>query len=256
MTLRFEGKVALVVGSATGIGRATCEQLAREGAIIAAVDRKESELNELTNTLRAKDAKVRSFAGDACNREFATNAVNAVHKEFGRIDVLINTVGGNDAIPNPQRLAEELELEDWRTVVLFNLDSMFLFCKATIPIMKSQRAGKIVNVSSQAGRGQGRHSGAGYAAGKGGVIAFTKKLSTELGPFGINVNAIAPGLTLTARALTRWNARTEQFRANALEQIPLRRAGTAEEQGSVICFLASSDADYVTGLTIDVSGGV
>jgi NAD(P)-dependent dehydrogenase (short-subunit alcohol dehydrogenase family) len=121
--------------------------------------------------------------------------------------------------------------------------------------MKQQRSGKIVNLASIAGRGMSVASGTAYAAAKGGIIAFTRKLSFELGPFGININAIAPSLTLTERIRPHWNQRSPEAQAAQLESTPLRRVAEASDQAKVICFLASSDADFVTGLTIDVTGG-
>jgi NAD(P)-dependent dehydrogenase (short-subunit alcohol dehydrogenase family) len=133
-----------------------------------------------------------------------------------------------------------------------NLDGTFLFCHAVVPVMKRRRSGKIVNISSIAGRVVAANSSSAYAAAKGGIIAFTRKLSLELGPFGITVNAIAPSLTLTERLRVR---RTPDQIAAEAARTPLGRVAVAEDQARVICFLASRDADFVTGVTIDVSGG-
>jgi NAD(P)-dependent dehydrogenase (short-subunit alcohol dehydrogenase family) len=122
--------------------------------------------------------------------------------------------------------------------------------------MKRQRSGKIVNLSSVAGRGVSASSSSAYAAAKGGIIAFTRKLALELGPFGVNVNAIAPSLTLTERIRPHWERRSAEQQAQEIERTPLRRVAEARDQARVICFLASEDADFVTGVTIDVTGGV
>jgi NAD(P)-dependent dehydrogenase (short-subunit alcohol dehydrogenase family) len=121
--------------------------------------------------------------------------------------------------------------------------------------MKRQAAGKIVNISSIAGRGLSASSSAAYATAKGGIIALTRKLSLELGPHGINVNAIAPSLTLSPRLRPRWDGMSPIEQKAEVERVPLRRIAEPEDQARVICFLASSDADFVTGLTIDVTGG-
>ena len=121
--------------------------------------------------------------------------------------------------------------------------------------MKRQGRGKIVNLASITGRGLSDESSSAYAAAKGGVIAFTHKIARELGPFGITVNAVAPNTTLTERIRPRWEQRSPEVRAAVVDAIPLRRVGEAVDQARVICFLASGDADYVTGQTIDVSGG-
>ena len=122
--------------------------------------------------------------------------------------------------------------------------------------MKRQRAGKIVNISSIAGRGVSPTSSSAYAAAKGGIIAFTRKLSFELGPFGITVNAIAPSLTLTERIRPHWERRSPEQQEAEIARTPLRRVAEAADQAKVIAFLASSDADFVTGVTIDVTGGL
>jgi NAD(P)-dependent dehydrogenase (short-subunit alcohol dehydrogenase family) len=165
-------------------------------------------------------------------------------------------VGGSTIIAKPSATVEEHSLDDWRRIIQFNLDGTFLFTHAVVPIMKRQKSGKIVNLASIAGRGMSAASGGAYAAAKGGIIAFTRKLSFELGPFNININAIAPSLTLTERITPHWNQRPPEAQAAQIESTPLRRVALASDQAKVICFLASSDADFVTGLTIDVTGGL
>jgi len=182
--------------------------------------------------------------------------VKAVAAEHGRIDVLVNAVGGSTVIARAAATVDELSLAEWQRLLAFNLDGTFLFCHAVAPIMKRQRAGKIVNISSIAGRGISESSSSAYAAAKGGIIAFTRKLAHELGPFGVNVNAIAPSLTLTERLRPRWDGWTDTQKADELARNPLRRVAEARDQARVIGFLASADADFVTGVTIDVTGGI
>ena len=137
----------------------------------------------------------------------------------------------------------------------FNLNGTFLFTHAVVPVMQRQRRGKIVNLSSIAGRGLSASSSSAYATAKGGIIAFTRKLAFELGPYGITINAIAPSRTLTERIRPRWNQSSPEDQQAEIERTPLRRVAEAPDQAKVICFLASSDADFVTGVTIDVTGG-
>ena len=150
---------------------------------------------------------------------------------------------------------DQLSFAEWQKLIDFNLTGTFLFTHAVVPVMKRQRSGKIVNLSSVAGRGLSLSSSSAYAAAKGGIIAFTRKLAFELGPHGINVNAIAPSLTLTERIRPRWDRRPR--RAAGRDRAHPAAAGwpTPADQARVICFLASSDADFVTGVTIDVTGG-
>jgi len=182
--------------------------------------------------------------------------VERVLGEHGHIDILVNAVGGSTIIPRPAATVDELTLAEWQQVLAFNLDGTFLFSHALAPVMKRQRGGKIVNISSIAGRGISASSSSAYAAAKGGIIAFTKKLALELGPFGVTVNAIAPSMTLTERIRPRWEMRSAEEQAQEVFRTPLRRMAEARDQARVICFLASSDADFVTGVTIDVTGGI
>ena len=156
----------------------------------------------------------------------------------------------------PGAAVDELSFTEWQQLIDFNLSGTFLFTHAVVPVMKRQRSGKIVNLSSIAGRGLSISSSSAYAAAKGGIIAFTRKLAHELGPEGINVNAIAPSVTLTERIRPHWDKRSQASQAEEIERTPLRRVAEAADQANVICFLASADADFVTGLTIDVTGGV
>jgi NAD(P)-dependent dehydrogenase (short-subunit alcohol dehydrogenase family) len=149
-----------------------------------------------------------------------------------------------------------LSLAEWQALLHFNLTGTFLFTHAVLPVMQRQKAGKIVNLASIAGRGLSEASSSAYAAAKGGISAFTKKLAMEQGAHGINVNAIAPATTLTERIGPRWHQKPPEEREADINRTPLRRMGLASDQAKVLCFLASADADFVTGLTIDVTGGI
>ena len=251
--MRFNNKVAVITAAANGIGRATAGIMAQEGATVVCVD---NHPERLDSAVAALGAKAHGRLCDALDQAQVDAVVEDVAGAFGRIDILVNAVGGSTIIANPSARVEEHSLEDWQRVIDFNLNGTFLFTHAVVPVMKRQNAGKIVNLASIAGRGTRAVSGAAYAAAKGGIIAFTRKLSFELGPFGININAIAPSLTLTDRIRPHWNQRSPEAQAAQLQATPLRRVAEASDQAKVICFLASSDADFVTGLTIDVTGGL
>ena len=254
--MRFEGKIALITAAASGIGRATADIIAAEGGTVALVDNNKDRLEAAASQITAKGGKAHGYNASALDAGQVDALVADAAKRFGRIDILMNGVGGSTIIAKPAAETEELTLAEWQAIVDFNLNGTFLFSHAVIPVMKRQNGGKIVNIASIAGRGRSVASSSAYAAAKGGIIAFTTKLSHELGPHGINVNAIAPSMTLTERIGPRWEQQPPEKRAADIERTPLRRMAVAADQAKVIAFLASSDADFVTGLTIDVTGGL
>jgi NAD(P)-dependent dehydrogenase (short-subunit alcohol dehydrogenase family) len=253
--MRFKDKVALITACASGIGRATAGIMAAEGAFIVAVDNDQRRLDMTVEELNMTGGRAVGHCIDALQEADVNAVVEDAAKNYG-IDILVNAVGGSTIIARPAATVDELSLDDWQRIIAFNLQATFLFCRAVVPVMKQQKSGKIVNLASIAGRGLSISSSSAYSAAKGGIIAFTRKLSFELGPFGINVNAIAPSLTLTERIRPHWNQRAPDAQAAEIARTPLRRVAEAVDQAKVICFLASSDADFVTGLTIDVTGGV
>lgn len=253
--MRFQGRIALITAAGRGIGRATAEIIAREGGTVVAVEVDKESLDQAVGAIRAAGGSAHGLVADALDAAQVTATVKRVVDEHGRIDILVNAVGGSTILTKPAAHVDELTLDDWQRMLHFNLTGTFLFCNAVAPVMKRQRGGKIVNLSSIAGRGLSPSSSSAYATAKGGIIAFTRKLSFELGPFGVTVNAIAPSLTLSPRLRPRWDRMSEEDRARESARVPLGRVALPEDQARVICFLASSDADFVTGVTIDVTGG-
>jgi NAD(P)-dependent dehydrogenase (short-subunit alcohol dehydrogenase family) len=252
---RFQGKVALISAAGAGIGRATAMIIAREGGTVVGVDVEQAALDRLAADVGAAGGQALALRADALDAGSVEGAVRRAVEAHGRIDILVNGVGGSTIVGRPAAHLDELTLEEWQKLLNFNLTGTFLFCHAVIPVMKRQRSGKIVNLSSIAGRGLSRESSSAYATAKGGIIALTRKLAFELGPHGITVNAIAPSLTLSERIRPRWEQRSAEAQAAELQRVPLGRVATPEDQARVICFLASADADFVTGVTIDVTGG-
>jgi NAD(P)-dependent dehydrogenase (short-subunit alcohol dehydrogenase family) len=253
--MRFTDKVAVITAFANGIGRATAEIMVREGAIVIGVDNHRDRLETAAAALRDAGGRVHGRLCDALDQGQVDATVASIQQEFGRIDILVNAVGGSTIIANSSANVEELTLDEWQRLIAFNLNGTFLFTHAVVPIMKRQNHGKIVNLASIAGRGLSASSSSAYAAAKGGIIAFTRKLAFELGPHGVTINAIAPSLTLTERIRPHWDQRTAEAQAAEIARTPLRGVAEASDQAKVICFLASSDADFVTGVTIDVTGG-
>jgi NAD(P)-dependent dehydrogenase (short-subunit alcohol dehydrogenase family) len=254
--MRFDGRVALITAAASGIGRATAEIISGEGGAVVAVDTDEGRLKDMVSAIQSAGGQAHAYRADVLDAAQVDTVVEHAVTEHGHIDILVNAVGGSTIISRPAATVDELTLPEWQQLITFNLDGTFLFSRALVPVMKRQRGGKIVNISSIAGRGISASSSSAYAAAKGGIIAFTKKLAQELGPFGITVNAIAPSMTLTERIRPRWEQRSMEEQAQEVFRTPLRRMAEARDQAKVICFLASADADFVTGVTIDVTGGI
>jgi NAD(P)-dependent dehydrogenase (short-subunit alcohol dehydrogenase family) len=253
--MRFKDKVAVITAFANGIGRATAEIMAREGAIVVGVDNHPDRLETAVAALHGIAGRAHGRQCDALDQGQVEATVASVEKEFGAVDILVNAVGGSTIIANSSANVDELTFDEWQRLIDFNLNGTFLFTHAVVPIMKRRRHGKIVNLASIAGRGLSASSSSAYAAAKGGIIAFTRKLAFELGPYGVTINAIAPSLTLTERIRPHWDKRSQEAQAEEVARTPLRRVAEAADQAKVICFLASSDADFVTGVTIDVTGG-
>ena len=193
---------------------------------------------------------------DALDADDVGRVVASILERHPRIDILVNCVGGSTIIDNPAAGIENMSLKEWQGVLDFNLTGTFLFTQQLVPVMKAQGSGKIVNLSSVAGRGLSDVSSSSYATAKGGIIALTRKLSLELGPYGVTCNAVAPGKTMSHRIKSRWELLSDEEKQRDLDSVPLKRFAEPRDQANVICFLASSDADMVTGVTIDVNGGV
>jgi len=254
--MRFQECVAIITGAGSGIGRATCEIIVNEGGTAIGVDLDETGLTSLATQLHPSRGTFVSQPSNALVEEDVKRIVEETLARHGHIDILVNAVGGSTAIANPGTLVDELTLAEWRALLEFNLTGTFLYCNAVVPVMKEQGSGKIVNLASIAGRGLSSISSSAYATAKGGIIALTRKLSIELGPHGITCNAVAPGITLTERIAAVWAQTSPEKQQAILANIPLGKLPHAEDQARVICFLASRDADFVSGTTIDVAGGL
>ncbi len=253
---RFEDKVALISGAANGICRVSAGIIAAEGGIVAAVDYDRELLDGAMEAFaQAGGGPHQAYPANVLRQDEVDAVVADVIDRYGKIDILINGVGGSTIIENSSARADELTMDEWQQVLDFNLSGTFLFCHSVIPHMTEQGGGKIVNFASIAGRGKSASSSSAYAAAKGGIIAFTTKLALEVGPAGINVNAIAPSVTFTERIRRHWEGRPSEMKERAVAGTPLGRLAEPIDQANVVCFLASSHADFVTGVTIDVTGG-
>ena len=205
--MRFQNKVALVTASASGIGKATAEILAREGAHLVAADLNPDSLSNLSKSIKAEGGTITTKEVNVLEEEPVKNLVDSLIADLGKIDILVNAVGGSTVIKNSSASVDNLEFDDWNKVLDFNLRGTFLCTHEVVKHMKRQGNGKIVNISSDAAHSLGEPSSA-YVAAKAGIMAFTKKVAKESGPYGVTCNAIAPGMTLSERIQPRWAQRS------------------------------------------------
>ena len=239
-------KTAIITGASRGIGRACAIELSKDYDLIAICCEKNTEmLNETAKLVSENNCDVMTFTGDISNYDFVSGMVNSVIKKCGHIDTLINNAG--IALIG---LFTDTSPEDWRKILDNNLTSVYNTCHTVVPHMIHEKSGRIINVSSVWGL-VGASCEVAYSASKGAIINFTKALAKELAPSGITVNAVSPGIIETSM-----NANLSVEELNAfVETIPLGRMGTADEIAQAVYFLASENADYITGQVLSVNGG-
>lgn len=247
--MRLLNKVAIVTGGAGGLGKGICMALAEEGAKVAIIVNKNLEGGyQLAKDIWEKhQTETLVVKANVTSAQEVKEMVDTVYRRWGRIDILVNNAG----ITTLKKI-EEINEEEWDHVIEVNVKGHFLCAQNVIPYMKRQGYGKIINMGSLIGKNGGIISGGVYATSKGAIHSFTFALAKELAPYGIQVNAVAPGPIYTE--MTR-SMPAEKIKNMIENIIPLKRFGRAEEVGKTIVFLASNDADYITGEVIDINGG-
>ena len=246
--MRFKDKVAVITGGSQGIGQAVAERLAAEGAsvVIGDVNLKgaqetEQKIKEIYKT------NVSVLETDVRKRDDVFNLMDSAQNEFGKIDILFNSAGICKRVT-----IEDITQEEWDRMIEINLRGVFFGCQAVMPFMKSQRQGRILNMASLAGKVGGIVVGPHYAASKAGVICLTKSFAKALGPYGVTVNALAPGPVDTAM-IQDW---PKDVRDDFAKQAPLGRVAQTEDIAEPALFLLSDAAKHITGEILDINGGV
>ena len=246
MVSSLTGRVALVTGASQGIGRAVALRLAADGAHVALAARNLEKLGEVAAEIAATGGTAQAFALDMANEDSIKGCAKAVVAHFGKLEILVNNAGITRDV-----LALRMKRLDWDDVINTNLTGAFLLTQACMSPMLKARWGRVINITSVVGE-TGQAGQANYAASKAGLIGLTKSLARELASRSITVNAVAPGYIETAMTAVL----NEEQRTAMTSQIPLARVGSDTDIAGAVAFLASEDAAYITGHTLDVNGGM
>ena len=237
-------RVVVITGAGQGIGAAIAHRFANQGANLALVDVNEEHLSQLTNSLKDSGCEVLPIVADISNKEQVQQLVAQVIEKFGSIDVLVNNAG-----IIRDNLIKNISEQDWDQVLSVNLKGAFLCCQAVFPTLKAQQYGKIVNIVSRAWLGS--IGQANYTASKGGLVSLTRSLALEFARFQINVNAVAPGVIDTPMT----QGMPTEARERLIRMQPTGKMGKVEDIAAAVTFLASDDAEFITGQVLHVDGG-
>jgi 3-oxoacyl-[acyl-carrier protein] reductase len=245
----FQGQTAIVTGAGRGIGRAVALNLADKGAAVAINDVQAARCMDVARMIVDNGGQAIPYPGDVANWNTVKEMVESSLSKLGTIDILVNNAG----ILRPTAPLEDIAEEEWDLVMAVNIKGAFNCMKAVLPIMKKQRGGRIVNVSSIAGRSTSNTGGAHYTASKAALLGLTRHAAREAAPYNININVIAPAGVDTPMVP---EVTPPERIANIVERIPLGRLAAPAEIADLVIFLVSRKSSYITGATIDVNGGL
>lgn len=246
-SLEMLTSVSIVTGSAQGIGKTISLSLAEEGAKLVLVDINEEKLGKIGKEAAKTGSKPLLIKADVSKLEDIARIVKTTVDRFKRIDLLVNNAGLCSRLPLP-----EISESEWDKLMQVNLKGTFFLSQRVLAVMEKQKGGKIINIASLAGKVGGIAVGADYAASKAGVLCLTKSLAKEAAPYGINVNCVCPGIIRTSMTSSLPRSTIAKYK----KTIPLGRIGSAQDVANAVLFLASGKADYITGETLDVNGGL
>lgn len=242
-------RVALVTGAGQGIGLATTLELLKAGRSVAMVDRNAADMAALIPEEYRSFARYYTF--DVTDTDAISTCLEQVHNELGQVSILVNNAGISPKLNGKSSGLLEVTETEWDSVMDVNVKAIVKLCQLCVPAMKTGQFGRIVNVSSLAGRSKSLVAGISYMASKSAVLGLSRSIASEMGPFGITTNCVAPGRILTEMAMQAGPAVNEQY----AQAIPVRRLGTPEEVGQAIAFLCHDNAGFINGAVIDINGG-
>jgi len=241
--MELKGQVAVITGSSRGIGLATAQRFAAEGATVVVTSRNKGDLELVAADIKNRGGEALAIPADVASGDQVRVLFDQVSQTYGRVDILVNNAGTHKVVP-----FLELTEEEWDRVMQVNLKGAFYCLKAAVPMMATQGHGTIINIASVAAKTGGKYPVHHYVAAKSAIIGLTKSLSSEFAPVGLRVNCICPGIIETRMA--------KDIKAYFEPVIPMRRLGTPEEVAEAILFLASPRSSYITGEVMDVNGGL
>lgn len=248
---RFRGRTVIVTGAARGIGLAIAQRFLREEARVVLCDTDEAALHGVVEGMKSHAQSLLPVVADISRDEDVRQLLARTHERFGPVSILVNNAGISPKHAGIKAPVARMDIEEWRKVLDINLTGAFRCIQSCLPDMRELRWGRIVNIASQAGRTRSDIAGAHYAASKAGMMALARTVAGEDGAAGITVNSVAPGRIDTPMA----QAAGAAVNAEYLKRIPVGRLGTPEDVAAAVAFLASDEAGFITGVTLDVNGG-
>ncbi|MFD4819894.1 SDR family NAD(P)-dependent oxidoreductase [Peribacillus butanolivorans] len=245
-------RIALITGASQGIGLSITETLLNDRVGVIMTGENQEKLDEEASRLKKEGKQVKSFKMDVSCESNVKRVFAEINEEYGRLDILINNAGISPKINGKSSKIIDTSLEEWNKVIQVNLTGAFLCVREALPLMMNNNWGRVINMSSQAGRTFSRVAGTHYSASKSGLIGFTRNLAAEYGKFGITANCIAPGRIISPMVSEVSSEKNEEF----VKIAPVGRLGQPEEVAAAVSFLCSEEAGYITGVTVDVNGGM
>lgn len=243
----FIGRTAIVTGATRGIGKSIAIQLARAGVKVAVVGRNAERAENVVSQIMLEGGTALKIIGDISSEEECERIVKETADQFGGIDILVNCAGNLTSTK-----IEDITRHEWDNIISTNLSGTFFMIQKAIPYLEKSKAGRVINISSNAGRMGGYANSQAYTATKGGIIAITKGIARQLAPKNITVNVVCPGTTITEMS----QLYDDKTKATLLSRIPMGRLGQPEDTAAAVCFFASEEAGWITGATLDVNGGM